>query len=242
MLLIKTGQFYSHASQSFRPWSSSKNWVVLHLFARLSFWEVTQWNRSSLRFMVILISLLLRPVDFCIYASKCSWNWIVFSTWFSTRQIGELNKLKILFLMELALYNFNSSGYLKWVWANNWQKSYLVYRTLDKRYCFQLHFQKYWFSLPRLVWTILYLLGNLFGLFVRTLTSCFTIVLVIYRLDLESKIPDTLELSFFHCRPEEREAALLCLLKHVVKPESMTVIFAATKHHVEYLHAVININ
>lgn len=58
------------------------------------------------------------------------------------------------------------------------------------------------------------------------------------RLDVESKIPDTLELSFFHCRPEEREAALLCILKHIVKPDSMTVVFAATKHHVEYLHAV----
>ena len=59
---------------------------------------------------------------------------------------------------------------------------------------------------------------------------------------METKIPDTLELSFYHCRPEEREAALLCLLKHVLDPEGLTVVFAATKHHVEFLHMVSNIS
>lgn len=58
------------------------------------------------------------------------------------------------------------------------------------------------------------------------------------RLDVDTKIPDTLELSFYHCRPEEREAALLCLVKHVLNPDGMTVVFAATKHHVEFLHMV----
>ncbi|XKL62330.1 hypothetical protein PGB90_002163 [Kerria lacca] len=62
---------------------------------------------------------------------------------------------------------------------------------------------------------------------------------VLIRLDTESKIPDTLELNFFYCRPEEREATLLCLLKHLVKKDSMTIVFAATKHHVEYLHAIL---
>lgn len=60
----------------------------------------------------------------------------------------------------------------------------------------------------------------------------------IHRLDVETKIPDTLELSFYHCRPEEREAALLCLLKHVLDSKGLTVVFAATKHHVEFLHMV----
>lgn len=63
-------------------------------------------------------------------------------------------------------------------------------------------------------------------------------VFILHRLDLESKIPDTLELGFFHCRAEEKEAALLCLLKHVVEPDRMTIVFAATKHHVEFLHLV----
>lgn len=58
------------------------------------------------------------------------------------------------------------------------------------------------------------------------------------RLDVDTKLPDTLELSFYHCRPEEREAALLCILKHIISPDGMTVVFAATKHHVEFLHTV----
>ncbi|KAK7603245.1 hypothetical protein V9T40_003244 [Parthenolecanium corni] len=62
---------------------------------------------------------------------------------------------------------------------------------------------------------------------------------ILIRLDLESKIPDTLELEFFHCRPEEREAGLLCLLKHVIEPDRMTIVFAATKHHVEFLHFML---
>lgn len=73
---------------------------------------------------------------------------------------------------------------------------------------------------------------------IKLMPNFFIQFFVLRRLDLESKIPDTLELGFFQCRPEEREAALLCLLKHVVEPNSLTIIFAATKHHVECLHLV----
>jgi len=59
-----------------------------------------------------------------------------------------------------------------------------------------------------------------------------------FRLDVESKIPDTLGLGFLNVRPEERDGALLCLLKYVVKPDSMTIIFAPTKHHVDFIHLV----
>jgi ATP-dependent RNA helicase DDX54/DBP10 len=59
-----------------------------------------------------------------------------------------------------------------------------------------------------------------------------------YRLDVESKLPEQLKIAFICCRSEDKSAALLCLLKHVTKPKSMTVVFAATKHHVEYLHMV----
>jgi len=55
---------------------------------------------------------------------------------------------------------------------------------------------------------------------------------------VESKIPDTLGLGFLNVRPEERDGALLCLLKYVVKPDSMTIIFAPTKHHVDFIHLV----
>ncbi|CAH1738888.1 ATP-dependent RNA helicase DDX54 [Aphis gossypii] len=63
---------------------------------------------------------------------------------------------------------------------------------------------------------------------------------VLIRLDVESKIPDTLGLGFLNVRPEERDGALLCLLKYVVKPDSMTIIFAPTKHHVDYIHLLLD--
>lgn len=61
---------------------------------------------------------------------------------------------------------------------------------------------------------------------------------VLLRLDVESKIPEQLTLSFIVCRLEEKLAVLLCLLKNVIKSDSQTVIFAATQHHVEYIHQV----
>lgn len=63
---------------------------------------------------------------------------------------------------------------------------------------------------------------------------------VLLRLDVESKLPDELKLAFITSRPEEKLAVLLCLLKNIVKPESQTVVFAATIHHVEYIHMVIS--
>lgn len=62
---------------------------------------------------------------------------------------------------------------------------------------------------------------------------------ILLRLDVESKIPEQLTLSFIVCRPEEKLAVLLCLLKNVIKSDSQTVIFAATQHHVEYIHQIL---
>ncbi|XP_075238579.1 ATP-dependent RNA helicase DDX54 isoform X2 [Lycorma delicatula] len=62
---------------------------------------------------------------------------------------------------------------------------------------------------------------------------------VLVRLDVESKIPSTLKLSFVSCPSDEKPAALLCLLKHVVSSGNQSIIFAATKHHVEYLHKLL---
>lgn len=61
-----------------------------------------------------------------------------------------------------------------------------------------------------------------------------------YRLDVETKLPDQLQLHFFTVRPEEKVAALLFLLKQHIKAKQQTVLFAATKHHVEYLHMVLS--
>lgn len=62
---------------------------------------------------------------------------------------------------------------------------------------------------------------------------------VLIRLDVESKLPDELTLSFITCRPEEKLAVLLSLLRYVIGEKSQTVVFAATMHHVEYIHMVI---
>ncbi|KAI5754494.1 hypothetical protein M8J77_008992 [Diaphorina citri] len=64
---------------------------------------------------------------------------------------------------------------------------------------------------------------------------------VLIRLDVENKIPDTLQLGYFSCRPDEKEAALLCLLKHVIPENAMTVVFTATKYHVEYVHKILGL-
>uniref|UniRef100_A0A3Q3KCX4 RNA helicase n=1 Tax=Monopterus albus TaxID=43700 RepID=A0A3Q3KCX4_MONAL len=46
-------------------------------------------------------------------------------------------------------------------------------------------------------------------------------------------------LSFFHLRVDDKQAMLLHLLRNVVKPQEQTVVFAATKHHVEYLKELL---
>lgn len=60
---------------------------------------------------------------------------------------------------------------------------------------------------------------------------------VLLRLDVESKLPTSLELGFFSVRSEDKPSALLCLL-HKLPKEAHTLVFVATKHHVEYVHMV----
>ncbi|TRY60170.1 hypothetical protein DNTS_009053 [Danionella cerebrum] len=46
-------------------------------------------------------------------------------------------------------------------------------------------------------------------------------------------------LSFFSVRLDDKPALLLHLLRNLVKPQEQTVIFVATKHHVEYLRELL---
>ncbi|GAB0096160.1 ATP-dependent RNA helicase [Sergentomyia squamirostris] len=62
---------------------------------------------------------------------------------------------------------------------------------------------------------------------------------VLIRLDVELKIPEALELKFLYCRNEERYAALLTLLKHVIPADAQTVVFAGTQHHVEFISMLL---
>ncbi|KAG7224063.1 hypothetical protein INR49_015321 [Caranx melampygus] len=63
---------------------------------------------------------------------------------------------------------------------------------------------------------------------------------VLIRLDVDSKLSDQIKLSFFHLRMDNKPAMLLHLLRNVVKPHEQTVVFAATKHHVEYLKELLS--
>ncbi|XP_043952179.1 ATP-dependent RNA helicase DDX54 [Gambusia affinis] len=63
---------------------------------------------------------------------------------------------------------------------------------------------------------------------------------VLIRLDVDSKLSDQIKLSFFHLRVDDKPALLLHLLRNVAKPQEQTVVFAATKHHVEYLNELLS--
>lgn len=62
---------------------------------------------------------------------------------------------------------------------------------------------------------------------------------VLIRLDADSKISPDLDLAFFTVKATDKEAALIYLLRTVIKQGDKTIIFASTKHHVEYLHELL---
>ncbi|XP_076803666.1 ATP-dependent RNA helicase DDX54-like [Clavelina lepadiformis] len=59
------------------------------------------------------------------------------------------------------------------------------------------------------------------------------------RLDVDSKLSDQLKLAFLHVRLEDKLSVLLHLLRNVFKENEQTVVFVATKHHVEYIKEVL---
>ncbi|EJT49422.1 hypothetical protein A1Q1_01444 [Trichosporon asahii var. asahii CBS 2479] len=69
------------------------------------------------------------------------------------------------------------------------------------------------------------------------------------RLDSDMRINPDLDLGFFHVKPDEKDAGLLLLLRDVLKIPSRAasidadrakaIIFASTKHHVEYLSVLL---
>ncbi|KAJ3031440.1 UNVERIFIED_CONTAM: ATP-dependent RNA helicase ddx54 [Siphonaria sp. JEL0065] len=62
------------------------------------------------------------------------------------------------------------------------------------------------------------------------------------RLDVDTKISSDLQLLFFNCKTEEKDAALLYLLETVIPKDQQTIIFVATKHVVEYVHELLSVS
>ncbi|XP_022102786.1 ATP-dependent RNA helicase DDX54-like [Acanthaster planci] len=59
------------------------------------------------------------------------------------------------------------------------------------------------------------------------------------RLDVETKISDQLQMLFFYLRLSDKITVLLHLLRNVIGEDEMTVVFMATKHHVEYIKEIL---
>ncbi|PRW33125.1 DEAD-box ATP-dependent RNA helicase 29 isoform X1 isoform B [Chlorella sorokiniana] len=59
------------------------------------------------------------------------------------------------------------------------------------------------------------------------------------RLDTDTKISPDLSLAFFTVRADDKPAALLYLLREVVLPGQPTIVFTATRHHVEFLQQLL---
>jgi ATP-dependent RNA helicase DDX54/DBP10 len=62
---------------------------------------------------------------------------------------------------------------------------------------------------------------------------------VLVRLDLETKLSENLQLSFIKVRSEDKLAHLLYLLSIKVKADAPTLVFVATRHHVELLKEIL---
>jgi ATP-dependent RNA helicase DDX54/DBP10 len=62
------------------------------------------------------------------------------------------------------------------------------------------------------------------------------------RLDVETKLSESLSLSFLSLREEEKLPMLLYLIRQVLGAEEQTIVFAATKHHVEYINHILVAN
>lgn len=60
------------------------------------------------------------------------------------------------------------------------------------------------------------------------------------RLDVEAQLSDALKMSFFALRPQEKTAMLIHTLRDIVPVGQQSVVFVATRHHVEFLRAVLS--
>ena len=59
------------------------------------------------------------------------------------------------------------------------------------------------------------------------------------RLDADTKLSPDLALGFFTVRQDEKPAALLFVLREVISPGQPTIVFTATRHHVDFISALL---
>ncbi|GMF44770.1 unnamed protein product [Phytophthora fragariaefolia] len=62
------------------------------------------------------------------------------------------------------------------------------------------------------------------------------------RLDVENKISENLKMSFFTVRSLDKPALFLYMVREFLPKGEQTIVFAATRHHVEFLHALLAAN
>ena len=61
------------------------------------------------------------------------------------------------------------------------------------------------------------------------------------RIDLDTKLSETLRIAFFTVRSEEKPAAALWTVRELIPSNEQCLIFAATKHHVEFLNMLFQL-
>mmetsp|Transcript_25107 Transcript_25107/g.54655 ORF Transcript_25107/g.54655 Transcript_25107/m.54655 type:complete len:973 (-) Transcript_25107:215-3133(-) len=63
---------------------------------------------------------------------------------------------------------------------------------------------------------------------------------VFVRLDVETTISDSLDLWYLYVRREEKIAAAISVLRFLSQPKKSTIMFVATRHHVEFFGELLN--
>ncbi|GLD92857.1 hypothetical protein PINS_up001436 [Pythium insidiosum] len=62
------------------------------------------------------------------------------------------------------------------------------------------------------------------------------------RLDVENKISENLKMTFFTVRSGDKPALFLYMVRELIPADDQTIVFAATRHHVEFLHELLAAN
>ncbi|DAZ99200.1 TPA: hypothetical protein N0F65_008233 [Lagenidium giganteum] len=59
------------------------------------------------------------------------------------------------------------------------------------------------------------------------------------RLDVDNKISENLKMTFFTVRTNDKPALFLYMVRDFLPKDEQTIVFAATRHHVEFLHELL---